>query len=107
MGEMGAFETDFTVPDLKSTPLKMSSIVMASQLQPAGKHDNPNDPLIRNGSEIVPSVTRVFSSGQHLYFYYEVYDPARSRNAPPKLRLARRERLITTPAAIRKTLSAC
>ena len=79
-GQMGAFETDFTIPDLKSSPLKMSSIVMASQLQPAGKHENPNDPLIRNGSEIVPSVTRVFSSGQHLYLYYEVYDPAHSRN---------------------------
>jgi hypothetical protein len=81
-GQMGAFETDFTIPDLKSAPLKMSSIVMASQLQPAGKHENPNDPLIRNGSQIVPSVTRVFSSGQKLYLYYEVYDPARSRNAP-------------------------
>lgn len=80
-GRMGAFETDFTVPDLKSTPLKMSSIIMASQIQAAGKHD-PNDPLIRNGSELVPSVTRVFSSGQHLYFYYEVYDPARSGKAP-------------------------
>ncbi len=80
-GQMGAFETDFAIPDLKSTPLKMSSIVMASQIQPAGKHENPNDPLIRNGSQIIPSVTRVFSTGQHLYFYYEVYDPARSRNA--------------------------
>ncbi len=80
-GRMGAFETDFAVPDLKSTPLKISSIVLASQVQPAGKHD-ANDPLIRNGSEIVPSVTRVFSSGQHLYFYYEVYDPARSGSAP-------------------------
>ncbi len=80
-GQMGAFETDFTVPDLKSAAVKMSSIVMANQVQPAGKHD-PNDPLIRNGSEIVPSVTRVFSGGQHLYFYYEVYDPSRSRNTP-------------------------
>ncbi|MGA8874813.1 MAG: VWA domain-containing protein [Candidatus Korobacteraceae bacterium] len=80
-GQMGAFETDFAVPDLKATPLKMSSIIMASQIQPAGKHENPNDPLIRNGSQIIPSVTRVFSTGQHLYFYYEVYDPARSRNA--------------------------
>jgi hypothetical protein len=58
-----------------------AAIVMASQVQPTGKHD-ANDPLIHNGSEIVPSVTRVFSSGQHLYFYYEVYDPARSANAP-------------------------
>ncbi|HTV66287.1 MAG TPA: VWA domain-containing protein [Bryocella sp.] len=78
-GQMGAFETDFTIPDLKSTPVKMSSIVMSSQLEPAGKRDT-NDPLVRNGSKIVPSVTRVFSSGQHLYLYYEVYDPARSRN---------------------------
>jgi len=80
-GQMGAFETDFIVPDLKSTPLKMSSIVMANQVGPASKHDL-NDPLVRNGSKIVPSVTRVFSSGQHLYLYYEVYDPARSRSAP-------------------------
>lgn len=81
-GQMGAFETDFTIPDLKSAPLKMSSIVMASQLEPAGKHENPNDPLIRNGSQIVPSVTRVFSSAQKLYLYYEVYDPVRSHHAP-------------------------
>ena len=76
-GRIGSFETDFVIPDLKSAPLKMSSIVMASQVQPAGKHD-ANDPLVHNGSQIVPSVTRVFSSGQHLYLYYEVYDPAHS-----------------------------
>jgi VWFA-related protein len=79
-GRLGSFETDFTIPDLKSTPLKMSSILLASQLQPAGKHDS-NNPLVSNGSAIVPSVTRVFSSGQHLYFYYEVYDPAHSKGA--------------------------
>src|SRR5208282_2925241 len=64
-GRMGSFETDFTIPDLKSTPLKMSSILLASQMQPAGKHDT-NNPLVSNGSAIVPSVTRVFSTGQHL-----------------------------------------
>ena len=36
-GRMGSFETDLNVPDLKSQPLKMSSIVLASQLQPAKK----------------------------------------------------------------------
>ncbi len=75
-GRMGSFETDFTIPDLKSSPLKMSSIVMASQLQAAPKKDTGN-PLVQNGQEIVPSVTRVFSSKQHLYLYYEVYDPAK------------------------------
>lgn len=76
-GRMGSFETDFTVPDLKNQPLKMSSVVLANQIQPSGKKKNADNPLVRDGSEIVPSVTHVFSSGQHLYLYYEVYDPAR------------------------------
>lgn len=95
-GRIGSFETDFTIPDLKSTPLKLSSIVMASQLQAAPKKDTGN-PLVRNGEEIVPSVTRVFSANQHLYLYFEVYDPAREaapetsttkdKNAKPGVRL--------------------
>jgi VWFA-related protein len=76
-GRMGSFETDLTVPDLKSQPLKMSSIVLASQLQPAKKGATPS-PLIRDGSEIIPNVTHVFSSAQHLRLYYEVYDPGRA-----------------------------
>ena len=74
-GRLGSFETDFTVPDLKTAPVKMSSIVLASQLQPTNKKKSDN-PLVRDGSEVVPSVTHVFSADQHLYFYYEVYDPA-------------------------------
>ena len=80
-GLMGSFETDIDVPDLKSQPLKMSSIVLASQLQPAKKSSTAN-PLIRDGSEIIPNVTHVFSSAQHLRLYYEVYDPGRSN--PPQ-----------------------
>ena len=74
-GRMGSFETDLEVPDLKTQPLKMSSVVLASQLEPAKKTSAPN-PLIRDGNEIIPSVTHVFSSKQHLRLYYEVYDPA-------------------------------
>jgi VWFA-related protein len=79
-GLMGSFETDLDVPDLKSQPLKMSSIVLASQLQPAKKSSTSN-PLIRDGSEIIPNVTHVFSSAQHLRLYYEIYDPGRSSTA--------------------------
>jgi hypothetical protein len=74
-GSMGSFETDIDVPDLKAQPLKMSSVVLASQIQPAKKGANPN-PLIHDGSEIIPSITHVFSAAQHLLLYYEVYDPA-------------------------------
>jgi len=73
-GRLGSFETDFTVPDLKTAPVKISSIVLSSQLQPNSKKKSEN-PLVRDGSEVIPSVTHVFSAGQHLYFYYEVYDP--------------------------------
>ena len=76
-GRLGSFETDLTIPEFKSVPVKMSSVILASQLQPAAnKHKNDN-PLVRDGSELIPSVTRVFSSGQHLYLYFEVYDPAK------------------------------
>jgi len=76
-GRMGSFETDLNVPDLKSAPLKMSSVVLASQTQPAKtKSDSPN-PLIHDGAEIIPNVTHVFSAAQHLLLYYEVYDPGR------------------------------
>ena len=75
-GRLGSFETDLIIPELKTAPLKMSSVVLASQLQPAAKRRSDN-PLVRDGSELIPNVTHVFSSGQHLYLYYEVYDPAR------------------------------
>ena len=74
-GRLGSFETDFTIPDFKGIPVRMSSIVLASQLRPSSKKKTDNL-LVRDGSEVIPSVTHVFTSGQHLYFYYEVYDPA-------------------------------
>jgi hypothetical protein len=75
-GRMGSFEADIDVPDLKSQPLKMSSVVLASQTQSAKKGSSLN-PLIRDGSEIIPNITHVFSGSQHLLLYYEVYDPAK------------------------------
>ncbi len=75
-GRMGSFEADIEVPDLKTQPLKMSSVVLASQTQPAKKGSTPN-PLIRDGAEIIPNITHVFSASQHLLLYYEIYDPSR------------------------------
>jgi hypothetical protein len=74
-GAFGSYETDIIVPDLKKEPLKMSAVVVGTQLQQGARKDDRN-PLARDGRELVPNVTHVVSSGQHLYFYYEVYDPA-------------------------------
>jgi VWFA-related protein len=75
-GALGSFETELVVPDLRKSPVKLSSVVFGSQLAPAVKVEPPS-PLARDGEELVPSVTHVVSAAQPLFFHYEVYDPAR------------------------------
>ncbi len=79
-GRMGSFETDIEVPELQSQALKMSSVVLANQVQRANKNATLN-PLVHDGSEIIPNITHVFSPSQHLLLYYEVYDPALLKTA--------------------------
>ena len=43
-GRMGSFETDIEVPELKAQPLKMSSVVLASQIQPAKEDECEPEP---------------------------------------------------------------
>ena len=79
-GRMGSFETDLTVPDLKKVPLKMSSVVLASQRMPANKKQE-DSPLVRDGLQFVPNLPHVFRQDQHMYLLYEVYDPAHAVGA--------------------------
>jgi VWFA-related protein len=74
-GRMGSFEAEITLPDMKKSPLKMSSIVLASMRQPSKKQD----PLVRGGEEYVPNISHVFRQDQHLYLLYEIYGPAREK----------------------------
>ena len=80
-GAMGSFETELQVPDWKKTPLKLSSIVLSSQ-RVSSTAKRVASPLVRDGVEWVPNVAHVFRQDQHLYFLYEVYDPARQKSAP-------------------------
>jgi VWFA-related protein len=80
-GNMGSFETDIQVPDMKKTALKLSSIVMSSQRTPNTAKKVVN-PLVRDGQEWVPNVPHVFRQDQHLYFLYEVYNPTKEKDAP-------------------------
>jgi VWFA-related protein len=92
-GNMGSFETDIQVPDMKKTPLKLSSIVMSSQRMP-NTAKKVVDPLVRDGLEWVPNVPHVFRQDQHLFFLYEVYAPTADKDAPAQAAapgLARRE----------------
>jgi VWFA-related protein len=76
-GRMGSFEAEITLPEMKKTPLKMSSIVLASMRQPSKKIT----PLVRGGQEYVPNISHVFRRDQHLYLLYEIYSPAREKAA--------------------------
>jgi hypothetical protein len=80
-GAMGSFETDLQVPDMKKSPLKLSSIVLSSQRVPNSAKKTVS-PLVRDGMEWIPNVPHVFRQDQHLYFLYEVYDPTRQKGAP-------------------------
>jgi len=80
-GRMGSFIAEVTLPDLKKAPLKMSSILLASQREPSKKPGKEIDPLVRNGQEYVPNISHVFRQDQHLYLLYEVYDPTREKAA--------------------------
>jgi VWFA-related protein len=82
-GRMGSFETDVQIPDLRKTPLKMSSVVLSSLRTPATNKKTGPSPLVRDQMETVPNITHVFTADQHLYLQYEVYEAAKGKNPAP------------------------
>lgn len=82
-GKIGSFEADFVIPEIKKLPLKMSSVVLASQRQENNSKKSQN-PLVHDGMELIPNIAHVFTPDQHLYLLYEVYDPAKDKEKPPE-----------------------
>jgi VWFA-related protein len=80
-GQMGTFETKIVVPELKQAPVKVSSVVLGTQLQSASGRKTES-PLVRDGRELVPNLTHIVGRNQKLYLYYEVYDPAQENGSP-------------------------
>ncbi len=76
-GRMGSFVASIVLPDMKKLALKMSSILLASARVPSKK----TNPLVRNGQEYVPNISHVFRQDQHLFLYYEIYNPTRDKPA--------------------------
>jgi VWFA-related protein len=76
-GRMGSFVASITLPDMKKSPLKMSSILLASARVPSKK----TTPLVHDGQEYVLNISHVFRQDQHLYLYYEIYNPTREKPA--------------------------
>ncbi|HZO51423.1 MAG TPA: VWA domain-containing protein [Bryobacteraceae bacterium] len=85
-GRLGTFETKFTIPDLAAEQswLRTSSVVWGSQRIPleknigaATRNDKSarNNPLVREGAKLVPSITKVIREGGELFVLFEVYEP--------------------------------
>lgn len=95
-GKIGTFETSFTIPDLTAEKsLRASSLVLSNQRQPLAaqvggvknsKKLLAENPLIQNGQQTVPNVTRVFQSSQKMLAYVEVYDPKIPDTLPENFR---------------------
>ncbi len=81
-GQMGSFEAEITLPEMKKAPLKVSSILLSSLRQPSKK----SSPLVRGGQEYVPNISHVFRRDQHLYLLYEIYSPAHEKPADNQLK---------------------
>ena len=81
LGQIGSFEAVLTVPELKQAPVKVSSVVLSTQLQTGVRGRTPN-PLVRDGVQLVPNVTHVVGRDQKLFFYYEVYEPGEADGGP-------------------------
>ena len=87
-GRIGTYQTTFVVPNLnkEEKQVPISSVVLSSQkvdLKDAlydamkGKEQAKEaavNPLVQDGKKLVPSVTRVFSSGREMYVYLQAYE---------------------------------
>ena len=83
-GRIGTYQSAFRIPNLMRPGLQLpiSSVVLSSQkidmrsaLYSAGKDKKQNtNPLISNGTKLIPSVTRVFSKTRPMLVYLQAYE---------------------------------
>ncbi len=95
-GRIGTFQTTFVIPNLNKEVkrIPISAVVISSQrvnlndaIYNASKakdtaKNNAVDPLVQDGKRLIPSVTRVFSTGHEIYVSFQAYKPPVSPPAP-------------------------
>lgn len=86
-GRIGTFQTAFVIPNLNKVVnrIPISAVVLSSQrvdlndaIYDAAKakdraRDEAANPLVREGQKLIPSVTRVFSTGHRIFVYLQAY----------------------------------
>jgi hypothetical protein len=92
-GRIGTFQSSFTVPNLEreSQRLPISSVVLSSQRIPLGDaiasvrekvSTAAANPLVSDGQQLIPSVTRVFSAARELYVFLQAYEREATSTQP-------------------------
>jgi VWFA-related protein len=109
-GLMGSFEAAVIVPELKQSPVKVSSVVLSTQVQQLAGKARSDNPLTRDGVQLIPNLTHVVGRDQKLYFYFEVYEPVAVEGAPDvraSLAFYRgKVKVLETPVVVRTSLDA-
>lgn len=86
-GRIGTYQTNFVIPNLNKVEKRvaMSAVVLSSQrvdlkdaVYDAAKakdraKDEAANPLVLDGKKLIPSVTRVFSTGHRIFVYFQAY----------------------------------
>jgi VWFA-related protein len=87
-GRIGTFEQDLVIPAAQPDRLDLSTVLLSHQLEATKKSSEvqtkafgqeakmARSPLEVAGERIVPSVTRVFTTQQRLYVFFQAYLPA-------------------------------
>jgi len=96
-GRIGTFQTTFVIPNLNKEEkrIPISAVVLSSQrvdlneaIYNASKakeaaKNNAVDPLVHDGKRLIPSVTRVFSTGHRIYVYFQTYKQSQAGGQAP------------------------
>jgi VWFA-related protein len=92
-GRIGTFEQNIFVPETDPNHIRLSSVLLSSQLAHVEKTSEmekkgqgiraklANSPLEVGGERIVPSVTRFFTQGQTLYVFFQAYFPEKAEKS--------------------------
>jgi hypothetical protein len=95
-GRIGTYQSTFDIPNLnkEAKRVPISSVVLSSQrvdLQEAlydaekkkeKEKETAVNPLVQDGKNLVPSVTRVFNTSREMYVYLQAYRPSMANSLP-------------------------
>ena len=92
-GKMGTYDRTFVIPDLttEQKTLPISKVILSSQRTSvdaavfSAQKDKKlleANPLVENGTKLVPSVTNVFSRSKDMYVYLQAYEPTANATQP-------------------------